>query len=421
MTRGSRAGARHVAGSIPISELSFSRASTPRIPEAWNGRRPGRRAAATARGWRLLALLAILGWVFIRTTPAAGADARPDPRPDGQLRPDLLYHNYCSVCHGDRGDGRSRARGSLIPPPKDFTGEEARRTLTHERIAAAIAAGRPGTAMTGWSTQLDAREIAALAGYIRETFMLPRDTESFASGKALYREHCANCHGDRGQGASGGDGRGRIGELSTPDVSARLGRVRLLDVIRDGKPGTAMPPFGDRMQPAQIEALAAYVRTALLLATPLDVSGTTAHARGLPGTSAAVPSPSPAPVQRADLTLPLPAGLSGDPARGKRFYNANCATCHGVRGDGQGPRAYFINPKPRVFDSEASRGSLNRPAIFAGVSMGRPGTEMPAWSKVLDEQQIADVAEYVFQAFVATTAPSGAVLQLPARQPAQRP
>ncbi len=365
---------------------------------------------------RRFAALLIIGFAFFRLTPAEAADARPNPRPDGQLRPDLLYHNYCSVCHGDRGDGRSRARGSLIPPPKDFTGEEARRTLTRERIVAAIAAGKPGTAMTGWTTQLDGREIAALADYIRETFMLPRDTESFASGQALYREHCASCHGDRGQGAAGADGQRRIGELSTPDASARLGRAHLLDVIRDGKPGTAMPSFGSRLQPAQIEALAGYVRTALLLASPHDVSGTTAHARGLPA-----PVRSSAQVQRADPALPLPRGLIGDPARGKRFYNANCATCHGVRGDGQGPRAYFINPKPRVFDSDTSRAELNRPAIFAGVSMGRPGTEMPAWSKVLEEQQIADVVEYVFQAFIAVPTPAGNVARRAARDPAQRP
>ena len=31
------------------------------------------------------------------------------------IRADLLYHNYCSVCHGDKGDGRSRARAGLRP------------------------------------------------------------------------------------------------------------------------------------------------------------------------------------------------------------------------------------------------------------------------------------------------------------------
>jgi mono/diheme cytochrome c family protein len=34
--------------------------------------------------------------------------------------------------------------------------------------------------------------------------------------------------------------------------------------------------------------------------------------------------------------------------------------------------------------------------------MGRQGSEMPAWSKVLTEQEIANVAEFVFQRFVVT-------------------
>ena len=32
--------------------------------------------------------------------------------------------------------------------------------------------------------------------------------------------------------------------------------------------------------------------------------------------------------------------------------------------------------------------------------MGKLGTEIPAWSKVLTEQEIADVAEYVFRKFI---------------------
>jgi mono/diheme cytochrome c family protein len=79
---------------------------------------------------------------------------------------------------------------------------------------------------------------------------------------------------------------------------------------------------------------------------------------------------------------------------------ANCAACHGARGDGAGPRAYFINPRPRNFVEEASRARFDRPALYAAVSDGRVGTEMPAWSKVATAQQRADVSEYVFQTFV---------------------
>ena len=100
------------------------------------------------------------------------------------------------------------------------------------------------------------------------------------------------------------------------------------------------------------------------------------------------------------MQLTLPLGLRGDFAAGHGFYDANCATCHGVKGDGQGPRAYFINPKPRNFVDASARALLNRPAIYAAVSSGKRGTEMPAWDKVLGPQEIANVSEYVFRSFV---------------------
>jgi mono/diheme cytochrome c family protein len=103
---------------------------------------------------------------------------------------------------------------------------------------------------------------------------------------------------------------------------------------------------------------------------------------------------------QVDMTAGLPNGLKGDPRRGGAFYAANCVACHGARGDGAGPRAYFINPKPRNFIEATSRARFNRIALFAAVSEGRVGSEMPAWKQVAQPQQIADVSEYVFQSFV---------------------
>jgi len=118
------------------------------------------------------------------------------------------------------------------------------------------------------------------------------------------------------------------------------------------------------------------------------------------GVSVASPAARPLPSARVDMSLPYIGGLKGTAARGKAFYDDNCATCHGIKGDGQGPRAYFIRPVPRDFLGEEARMTLNRPALQAAISAGRVGTEMPAWSKVVDEQQIADVAEYVLQSFI---------------------
>lgn len=114
---------------------------------------------------------------------------------------------------------------------------------------------------------------------------------------------------------------------------------------------------------------------------------------------ATIIAPSAAPAI-ADMSLPMPLGLKGDPIKGDAFFMKNCFTCHGVKGDGNGPRAYFITPPPRNFLLDTSRQRLNRPVLFEAITNGRLGTNMPAWGKVLDNQEIANVAEFVFQNFI---------------------
>lgn len=259
------------------------------------------RRAATA--WRRL-LAAAAAMLLVQCLQLAQAAS---PAPAGSSRGALLYHNYCSVCHGDKGDGRSRATGSLSTPPRDFTTEASRQELTRERIVLAITHGRPGTAMVAWKTQLSESDITVLADHVLNTY-----------------------------------------------------------VKRD--PGTQASP-----------------------GTP-GISGTRAHG-GREADSGSTPV-------QVDMTAGLPNGLKGDFKRGV-LYLANCAACHGARGDGAGPRAYFINPKPRNFVEPASRARFNRLALYAAVSEGRNGSEMPAWKQVATPQQIADVSEYVFRSFIA--------------------
>jgi mono/diheme cytochrome c family protein len=246
---------------------------------------------------------------------AAQAIAAPDPA--------ALYHNYCSVCHGDRGNGQSRATGALSTLPRDFTSEASKRELTRERIASAIAHGRPGTAMVGWKTQLSATDIERLADYVLTRFV---QGQGHAAPSAAISG--TRAHGGREADAANNN-----------------------NVTANRAASTSVPPV--------------------------------------------------------EMTAGLPNGLKGDTKRGGAFYLANCATCHGARGDGAGPRAYFINPKPRNFIDEASRARLNRVALYAGISEGRLMSEMPAWKHVATPQQIADVSEYVFQTFI-RSAPAAA-------------
>lgn len=82
-----------------------------------------------------------------------------------------IYQNYCSVCHGEAGDGRSGARTSLVPPPADFTNPRLAYRFTREYMAAIVREGKPGTAMVGWKTRLDDTQVAAVVDYVRARFV----------------------------------------------------------------------------------------------------------------------------------------------------------------------------------------------------------------------------------------------------------
>lgn len=330
---------------------------------------------------------------LVATGPGAAWAQASYPKPEERGDPAAIYHNYCSVCHGDRGNGDSRAVNSLNPPPRDFTAY----ALPHDYMVQIVAKGKAGTAMVGWDTQLTAPEIELVVNYIRERFMVLASDPKLKRGRAIYSDKCVVCHGETGKGNPMHPVGRQAKDLSTPAARERLTRARMIDVTTNGLSATGMLSFRDQLKKRDIEAVVDYMVTAILL-PEMKISGTDAHA-GRAGKVASAPGSS----ALADPSLVFPDGLQGDATKGKAFYHANCATCHGDKGDGQGPRAYFINPRPVSFLSDQSRKSLTRPALFTIVSAGKLGTEMPAWRQVLSPQEIADVSEYVFQSFVAPT------------------
>jgi mono/diheme cytochrome c family protein len=345
-------------------------------------------------------LLWLAGW--------AGAASAGERGPAAVQTPAALYHNYCSVCHGDQGDGNSRARGSLKPPPRDFTTPQAMQEMTRERMIAAVTTGVPGTAMVPLKKQLTDAQIASVVDYVRDTFMRASLAPDASHGRQIYAKSCSVCHGDRGTGSmwASANLRPPPRDFAAPQARAELTRERMIASVAAGRPGTAMAGYASQLSADDIGAVVDYVRGAFMrIDAEAGISGSRAHgvAPAAPAApvKAAAAAPAPAlPAVTADMRLPLPQGLRGDIAAGRKFYDANCATCHGTKGDGQGPRAYFINPKPRSFVTAESRALFNRPAIYAGVSAGRRGTEMPAWDKVLAPQQMADVSEYLFRSFI---------------------
>ena len=310
----------------------------------------------------------------------------------GEFKPDAIYRKSCSVCHGDRGNGLGRASVNLNPKPRDFTQAS---NLTREAMINAVTHGRPGTAMMAWTTRYNEQQIAAIVDYIRGRFMLAALDPHMDLGRGVYGHFCQTCHGDRGQGIISADLGGTAPhDLTAPQVQARLTRERILATVMQGQHGSTIPAgFAAKLSQENIGAVVDYMHKVLL--PDLAESGK-GKPSALPQTNAA----SPAATTQADMSQPMPKGLVGDINRGGKFFMANCATCHGKLGNGEGPRAYFLTPKPRNFHDDYSHTSLNRPALFTIITNGKIGTVMPAWGKVLNDQEIANVGEFVFRTFI---------------------
>ena len=115
--------------------------------------------------------------------------------------PAVLYADFCSVCHGEKGDGNSRAKAGLVPPPRDFTQPQAAVILTRERMLHSVAEGVAGTAMTAWKSQLNEAEIGSVVDLIRDKFMFSTIAEKTSRGSKIFADFCSVCHGETGSGA----------------------------------------------------------------------------------------------------------------------------------------------------------------------------------------------------------------------------
>ncbi len=79
--------------------------------------------------------------------------------------------------------------------------------------------------------------------------------------------------------------------------------------------------------------------------------------------------------------------------RGKNSFEANCATCHGLSGNGSGPAALGISIFPRQLWAWYNTDSSTDGYLFWFVTNGR--NDMPPWGLVLSEEERWDIINYI--------------------------
>ncbi len=85
------------------------------------------------------------------------------------------------------------------------------------------------------------------------------------------------------------------------------------------------------------------------------------------------------------------SALAAEAAKGQSVYTANCMACHGVEGDGKGPAAMALDPKPTDFTSPAFWEGREDKELKKVIKTGKPGTPMAPFPQLSD----ADVANLI--------------------------
>jgi len=105
------------------------------------------------------------------------------------------------------------------------------------------------------------------------------------------------------------------------------------------------------------------------------------------------------------LVLPTSGPLAAQEAdleRGREVYDRWCASCHGVEGDGLGPAADYMLPRPRDFTrglyqirTTAGGEIPTDDDIMRMINEGMPGTTMPGWEDQLSRRDRVAVKDYI--------------------------
>ncbi|MBA3885951.1 MAG: c-type cytochrome [Acidobacteria bacterium] len=228
---------------------------------------------------------------------------------------------------------------------------------------------------------------AATAGLVRAAGQDVGTEAQRESGKTLYLNYCAQCHGEKG------DGEG----YATPHLSPRprdftTGKYKvrstpngalpthqdLVNIIRRGMPYTSMPAW-PTLSDREVADLAYFMTTFS------------------PDFSNPEYVPQPVPLPNA------PKATAESIEIGRKLYEeTGCAQCHGTLGRGDGPTAPTLTDDGghpiRAADLAQRwtfRGGSSREDIFRTMSTGFNGTPMPSFLEALTDEQRWAITDFI--------------------------
>ena len=101
-------------------------------------------------------------------------------------------------------------------------------------------------------------------------------------------------------------------------------------------------------------------------------------------------TPATVPTEFAGKTNPFGVEAA---AAGAEVFAANCESCHGPQGHGDGIAGQSLDPKPKnLAELQAIVGD---DYLFWRIYEGKPGTSMVAWNGILTDEQIWQAVSFI--------------------------
>ena len=297
----------------------------------------------------------------LQQTSLITAAGSADSAPSAQRGEQLIAQRSCTACHklGDK-DGH-------ISPDLSYEGliRDENWLMDHfkeprSRIPDSI------MPVFGFS-EADYRSVTA---YLESRKTPP----NFKTGEETYKGLCARCHGEKG------DGKGATylyldpapRDLTKVAFMNSKSEERFLTALKEGVPGTSMPPWERVLTEQQRKDVLDYVFKNFVKEPRHELKE-----RKVPETN---------PVAFAPESV----------AAGEKVFLDRCTGCHGRKADGKGPNSLDISPRPRNLRNSAFINNATDKRLFTSITYGVEGTAMPSWTDYgLTQQDIGNLINFI--------------------------
>ena len=181
-------------------------------------------------------------------------------------------------------------------------------------------------------------------------------------GYSIFKTNCFVCHGAEGKGNGPLANKLSVkpADLSNNDRMEQRSDRDLYKIIEGtashGQVSNDMPKWGLSLPQTQINSLVSYIRHLHTSINP----------------------------------------VTGNPASGKKIYDANCTLCHGANGKGKGTLTKVYEMEPTDHTDANRMNKISNKKMYNLISNGSAGAKlMPGWRNILQEKEINDVISYI--------------------------